>query len=782
MRHNVKVIRRRRVRPILQTCEADCGAACLAMILDYFGSAARLSDCRERCGGGRDGVTARAIAQAAQSFGLRARAFSVDPPAMRHVKLPAIIHWESDHFAVVERWSPRGVDIVDPAMGAYRLTTAEFDAGFTRLAMTFEPDARFERRRGARPSSWRAYLPVLWSLPGVRGALVQILGASLVLQVSALALPLFTQALVDHVLPSSAASNLLPILGAGLLIWVLAEAVANYLRSSLLIYLQGRLDAQMMLGFFEHMLTLPFRFFEQRASGDLLMRLGSNAVIRAMLTSQTLSMLLDGALVFTQLIILLAFDRVLGGVVFGLGVVQVALLWFTLRRVYGLTQRHLAAEAASQSYVVEAIVGIATLKASGGEARALERFSGLFFKQLHLSLKLSHLEALVETALGGLGTLAPLLLLWVGATRVLAGAMSLGTMLALNALAALFLAPLASFVSNGQRLQLVGAYLERIADVLEAEPEQDPERVQAPAGRVGRIELDHVSFRYEPQAPPVLWDISLTIAPGQKIALVGRTGAGKSTLARLLLGLYLPSEGEILYDGVPLHRLNWRTLRSQFGVVLQEPLLFSGSIRQNIAFGNPDLPMESVVEAAEQAAIHEEILRMPNAYETRLAEGGLGLSGGQRQRLALARALAHRPAVLLLDEATSHLDTVTERRIDENLSRLPVTRIVIAHRISTIDNADQNPGAIGRTDHRTRFIRGAGGRGGMVRLAREDPAPARGARRYVSGVAQRRRRGHRAHRFGRAAGTFGAAGAVSARGRPDLSARSSRRRRGSSRR
>jgi ABC-type bacteriocin/lantibiotic exporter with double-glycine peptidase domain len=280
-------------------------------------------------------------------------------------------------------------------------------------------------------------------------------------------------------------------------------------------------------------------------------------------------------------------------------------------------------------------------------------------------------------------------LLWVGALRVLDGSMSLGTMLALNALGISFLTPLASLVMNGRRFQMIGAYLERLADIVDAEPEQDLRKVRPAPALEGRIELRNVSFRYDAEAPVVLRNVSFTIEPGEKVALVGPTGSGKSTLAMLILGLYTPTEGEIRYDGIPQQELEYRTLRRQFGVVLQEAFLFSGAVRRNIAFNEPDLPMEQVIEAARLAEIHDEIAEMPMGYESRIAEGGVGFSGGQRQRLSIARALAHRPAVLVLDEATSHLDVITEARVDENLSRLACTRIVIAHRLSTVRNADR---------------------------------------------------------------------------------------------
>jgi ABC-type bacteriocin/lantibiotic exporter with double-glycine peptidase domain len=329
-----------------------------------------------------------------------------------------------------------------------------------------------------------------------------------------------------------------------------------------------------------------------------------------------------------------------------------------------------------------------TLKASGCEDRAFDHWSNLFFQQLNASLQRSHLTAVVDTAMLSLRTFSPLALLWLGALRVLDGTLSLGMMLAYNAIATAFLLPLASLVSNGQRLQLVGAHLERLRDVLDAAPEQEPSQVRAAPRLRGHIALQQVSFRYAPTAPLVLRNISLTIEPGQKIALVGRSGSGKSTLARLLLGLYQPTAGDVLYDGMPLPALNWRTLRGQFGVVLQEPVLFSGSIRQNIAMHNPGLGLEQVQAAARMAAIHEEIMALPMGYDTRIAEGGSGFSGGQRQRLALARALAHQPVILLLDEATSHLDVATERIVEQHLHQLACTRIAIAHRLSTIRNAD----------------------------------------------------------------------------------------------
>jgi ATP-binding cassette subfamily B protein len=328
------------------------------------------------------------------------------------------------------------------------------------------------------------------------------------------------------------------------------------------------------------------------------------------------------------------------------------------------------------------------LKAAGSEQHAFQRWFNFFVKQLNVSVRLNYMTSILSTLTTMLNGLAPMALLWVGTIEVLNGQMPTGTMLALCSLVGVFLAPLTSLASSGQLLQVARSHLERIADVMEAEPEQHNQEIQQPPALSGEITLQQVSFQYDEQAPKVLQDISLHISAGQKVAIVGRTGSGKSTLGKLLLGLCLPSEGEIFYDGIPLRSLDFQAVRAQLGVVVQDTRTFSGTVRQNITFNHPEMSMEQVIKAAQLAALHDDIVQMPMRYETMIAEGGNALSGGQRQRLALACALAHEPAILLLDEATSALDVVTERRIEENLKMLKCTQIIIAHRLSTVRAAD----------------------------------------------------------------------------------------------
>jgi ABC-type bacteriocin/lantibiotic exporter with double-glycine peptidase domain len=565
------------------------------------------------------------------------------------------------------------------------LSTEEFFKSFTGIVLMLEPGAHFDRTASARQRPLRGYL---WSyLKLAPLSIVQILGASLLLQLFGLAVPLLTAFVVDQILPFQM-NDTLTLLAVGLGLLMLAQVVSTWLRASVLLYVQTRVDSQMMLGFFEHLLSLPLRFFQQRSSGDLLARLVSNVVIRDTISNQLISTLLDGSLVVTYLLILFAQSATFGWLVLALGLLQVAILLASSRVIRAQATRELLAQGKAQSYAVEALVGITTLKAAGAEDRALQRWISLFFDQMNASVRRSQLSALVEVATANLRAIAPLILLVVGTAQVLSGTLQAGTMLALVTLAGAFVTPLSSLVASGKQLQLVQAHLERVADVVEAEPEQDLLAVREPPRLTGHIRLEQVSFQYAPQLPPLLHDITLTIQPGQKVAIVGRTGSGKSTLGNLLLGLYLPTQGEVFYDGLPLRQLNYQTVRAQFGVVTQGSTLFSGTIHENIALNQPGMSMEQVIQAASAAAIHEDILEMPMEYETFVAEGGSALSGGQRQRLGLARALATDPVILLLDEATSALDVVTERVVEENLQALCCTQIVIAHRLSTIRHAD----------------------------------------------------------------------------------------------
>jgi ATP-binding cassette, subfamily B, bacterial len=481
---------------------------------------------------------------------------------------------------------------------------------------------------------------------------------------------------------------LLGILALGMGTLILFQFFTSLVRAHLLLHLRTWLDARMTVGFLDHLVRLPFSFFQLRSAGDLMNRLSSNATVREILTSGVLSAMLDGTLVVIYLALLFAGSWQMALLAMGLALLQVLVLVFSRGRQRDLMARNLEVSSSAQSYEVEMLTGIQTLKAMGLEDRAVQHWSNLYVDVLNVSLERGRLQAITEAFNSTLRMASPLVTLAVGTWLALDGTLSLGEMLSLNALAGSFLTPIANMVSAGFQLQLVGSYLDRVDDVLRATPEQPESTARAAHKLQGSIQLEQVSFRYGPRSPLVLQDVTLELKAGQFIAIVGPSGAGKSTLAHLLLGLYLPTSGVIRYDGVPLQSMDLQEVRRQMGVVMQTPTLFRSDIRRNIAYADPTIPLDKVIDAARRAQVHDEIMAMPMNYDTMLAEMGTSLSGGQRQRLALARAIVHDPPILLLDEATNALDAKTERAVQDAIAEMKCTRVVIAHRLSTIQGAD----------------------------------------------------------------------------------------------
>ncbi|MFI6503975.1 peptidase domain-containing ABC transporter [Nonomuraea typhae] len=669
---------------VLQMSNADCGAACLAMVLRHFGDRVSLHEVREACAAGRDGVSAAAIVRAGGAFGLRIKGFHATPEAAEALPAPLIAHWGGDHFVVVEEVGRQRVRVADPARGRLRLSRAEFADGLGSLLLTAEPAEGFRPRRRARVPFWRTYGVALLRLPGARRILAQVLAISVIVQVLGLAMPALTRVVVDDVI-GAGVSRLGVLLAAGIAVVVLADALSRYLRGTLLLTAQGRMDGQVLHGVLGHLLRLPLRFFEQRRTGDIVARLSSVVMIREMLTGQVLATVIDSVLVLTYLVALAWLAPPVAAAVAAAVAVQALVLAATTGRVRELMARDIAAQADSQSYLVEVLGAVSMVKAGAQEQKVLRRWSQLASSWLSASMLRAHLTTVVEALSAPLRLLTPLLALAVGTAQVLAGGLSAGGMLAAAWLAAAVMAPLSALIGNAQRLQLAGAQLERLADVLQTAPEPPLTDASVRPRLDAPIRIENLSFRYDDYGPMALRDVAFTIEPGQRVAIVGSTAAGKTTLAMLLLGLYEPTSGRIVY-GDP--GADVRLLRAQVGAVLQEPVLFSGSLRDNITMGDADIDDRALATALRVACLDEDVARMPLGVGTRVSERGGGLSGGQRQRLAIARAVARRPRLLVLDEATSHLDAQTEAAIAARLRELQCTQVVIAHRLSTIRDCD----------------------------------------------------------------------------------------------
>jgi ATP-binding cassette, subfamily B, bacterial len=677
--------RRRKIIPVIrQLAATDCGPASLAMVLGYFGKNVPLDDVRRRMGISRDGVTATSLLNTGRSYGLSARAVQLEPENVANIPPGAILYWEFNHFVVLEKSGLKTIKIVDPAFGRRSISVKQFSTSFTGVALIFEPGEIFTAHKEGKDHQLTSLFGQIFQR---RDLIARIIFASLFVQSLAAIVPLLLAIVVDRVIPHSDLSLLIVLAGAYCTFQIFS-VISGYIRTQLLIHLRTDLEARFTLRFLDHLINLPYSFFQQHTSGDLMVRLGSNSTIRDMLTSSALSAMLDGTMAALYLLLLLIASVPLTLVALGLAFIRFVLLATVRWRQRRLIVETLENQARSQTFQVEMISGIETLKAMGLEQRSAETWSHLFVEGLNIAVRQGQLDALFEGCLNFLSTATTLVFLFYGAALVLRGTLSLGLMLAFSAIAAGFLGPLNSLVSAVLQMQTVEIYIERVNDVFRTAPEQTP-GVFPPIGALkGNIAVENLTFRYSTESPCVVNEVSVSFDIGSRVALVGRSGSGKSTFAKLLAGLYEPTSGRVTLDGHDLRTVNLRSVRSQFGIVTQDTHLFAGSIRSNISLSNPDMSLDQVVRSAKLASIHDDIIAMPMGYETVIHDRGLSLSGGQRQRLAIARAIASGPRILILDEATSHLDSMTEHLVANNLSSLRCTQVIVAHRLSTIMQAE----------------------------------------------------------------------------------------------
>ncbi len=674
---------KRRIPMIMQLTATECGAACLTMVLGYLGKELGLEEVRDICGPSRDGVSALAILKSAEPVGLRGRGIKVELNQLDMLQPGAtILHWQLSHWVVFAGVKRNHVEINDPAIGRRKISFEQFGKDFTGVALVFEPTQLFATQKRKR-----AIFSTIRNLIVASGLLPKIIIMWLMLQVLHLAMPILTGQLIDRVLPRSDFS-LLTVLMIGIMAMVIFQSIGDMVRGHLLLHMRTQLDVRMTLGFLDHLVGLPYSYFQLRGAADLMQRMSASNIVRDQLTSSTLSATLDGFLVVIYLGILFVGDSAMAVASLVAGVLDIGVFLVTRKRNQELLTQGIDVDIKAQQYEMDMLNAIETLKATGNEHQAVSHWSNLFVDSVNVNLTKARLSMKTEAFLGVLRTAGPLGIMATGAVRVMHGQISLGSMLALNAVTAEFLGPLLGLVHMAMSMQMVQTYLERVNDVLEAEPEQDVAKAKPAPKLAGRIELEHVSFRYAKDGPMVLADVSVKIRAGQFVAIVGRSGSGKTTLANIVLGLYKPIGGRVLFDGNDMAEMELRSIRQQMGIVNQRLTLFGSTIRENIALSDPGLSLEQVSSAARLACIHDEISAMPLGYSTPLVDGGGSISGGQKQRVALARALVRSPAILLLDEATSALDALTEAQIQKSLDSLRCTRIVIAHRLSTVRRAD----------------------------------------------------------------------------------------------
>ena len=685
----VKRARRIRRFPFVRQLDAaDCGAAALAMVCRHYGRAVSLARIRQLCFTSTDGTSLRALCRAATELGLAARPVKVSARNVAQMPLPAVVHWEGNHWVVVYDVADGHVRIADPALGLRRVRREDFEARWSGYAALFDYTDAFAQAPVEGPTA-------AWLWPFVRpfrSVLARALGLAVVAAALQMLLPVFTQVIVDRVLVEQDV-GLLNMVVLTMLVALAFMTVATVVQRYLLSFTAVRIDAATLDYLTRTLLALPMSYFTSRRTGDIQRRLAGLRQVREFLVHSAVGGMTALVQLAAALALMAVYSPLLAGVFLITAPLYLGLMRFSAKRLRPIFDDLEEGFGRYASHQIDTIEGIETVKALGAEVAFRDLMLQQFHRIARRQFRADFTVMTYEGAVGMVTFLTSALFLWFGARQVLDGHLTIGALVAFNALVALANAPITTLLNLWDNFQVAAVLLGRLDDVFQHEPEQGRarDRLQPVRTLEGRISLRNVGFRYGgPESPAILEGISLDVAAGRTVAIVGRSGSGKTTLVKCLAGLLEPTDGAILYDGVDLKTLNYRDLRRQIGFVLQDNHLFDDTIARNIAFGEDEPDMDRVMWAARVANAHEFIERLPLGYDTRIGESGLAISGGQRQRIAIARAVYLQPPVLILDEATSSLDTESERAVKENIDRLLEgrTSFVIAHRLSTVRDAD----------------------------------------------------------------------------------------------
>jgi len=669
----------------------ECGAAALGKILGYYGRIVPLEELRVVCGVSRDGVKAVNVLRAARSYGLEATGFRKEISAIKASHFPVIVFWNFNHFLVLEGYRRGKFYLNDPARGPYTLTDEEFDEGFTGITLEFSPTDEFEK--GGQK---RRMLPALAArLRGSWGSLVYIILVTLGLALLGLLTPTFMRIFIDQYLVARV-SSWLPAVFVGMLLTGLSLAVFTWLQQHYLLRLETKLSISMSGRFFWHVLRLPVDFFNQRYASEITARVGINDRVSILLSGQVATNLLNVVLVFFFLGVMYRYDPALAALSAVIALINFLVLRSTARRRVDINQRALQEEGKLLANSFNGLQMIETLKATGGESDFFARWAGYQANAVTSRQELGSTTKGLEALPTVLTAINLALLLMVGGLRIMNGQLTFGELFAINTLLSFVTVPINQIVQLGSRLQETEGDLARLDDVLRY-PE-DPQtlvqtfndQAETNAGKLsGRLELRDLTFGYSPLADPLIEGFNLKLEPGARVALVGGSGAGKSTIAKMVSGIYQSWSGDLHFDGHSRAEIPRAQMTVSMAIVNQDIYLFEGTVRDNITMWDASIPHADVIQAAKDALIHDDIAARPCGYNSMVAENGSNFSGGQRQRLEIARALVNNPTLLILDEATSALDPITEKAIDDNLRRRGCTALIVAHRLSTIRDCDE---------------------------------------------------------------------------------------------
>jgi ATP-binding cassette, subfamily C, bacterial len=684
--------RRRRTPTLLQMEAVECGAAALGIILGYHNRIVPLAELRQACGVSRDGSKASNVLVAARSYGLQAKGFKVDLAGLRKLACPYIVFWNFNHFLVVEGFAKDQVYLNDPASGPIAVPLSEFDQSFTGVTLVFEPSSTFQPG-GRKPSLIGALRD---RLQGSIGALMYCVIAGLLLVIPGLAIPTFSQMFVDNVLIEGRDDWLNPLI-LGILATAGLSGFLTLLQLQFLRRMKIKLAVGMSSRFLWHILRLPVSFYDQRFAGEISSRVRLNDSLANLLSGRLATTVISAITVVFYAAVMLQYDVVLTSIGIAFVGVNVGVWQWVSRKRVDANLRLMQEQGKVSGVSISGLQSMETLKASGLESEFFARWAGYYAKAINARQEMDNTNQTLGVLPSLLTAITSMLLLVVGGLRVMDGALSIGMLIAFQAMMQKFLEPVNNLVSLAGELQEMEGNLGRLDDVLQNAI--DPEVIEATvegnalsAAGVrlqGYLELRNLTFGYNRSGAPLIEDFNLSLKPGQRVALVGGSGSGKSTVAKLVCGLYEPWDGEILFDHQPRKQIPRPILTHSIALVEQDISLFAGSVRDNLTLWDSTVPFSQLVRACKDAAIQEVILSMPGGYNADLTEGATNLSGGQRQRLEIARAFVNHPSILVMDEATSALDTETEKIIDQKLRERGCTCVIVAHRLSTIRDCDE---------------------------------------------------------------------------------------------
>lgn len=674
--------------PVVMQMEAlECGAACLCMVLAYHGKWIPLEQARADLGVSRDGSSARSIVKAARNYGLKAEGYRMEPAALQQIDLPAILHWSFNHFVVLNGFKKGKAVLNDPGRGTVEVSLEEFDQNFTGIVLRFERTERFVP--GGRPRSvWgfakerlRGTAPA-FSFQALTGLITSGIG---------MVIPLFSKVFLDNILTGKNREWLMPFTGMALFMLVFQFAVAT-IQGIYWLKIQGKLAVSANAGFVWHVLRLPVGFFAQRFTGDIVGRQNSNENIAATLIGQLAPVCMNVAMLALYLLVMLRYNAALSFVGIAAALINLAVVRLMTKRRINMSREMMMSKGKLSGVTMSGFEMMETIKAAGAESGFFSRWAGYYARQENARIAFAKSSVIYEIIPGLLSQAANIAVLTIGVVLILGGSFTIGMLMAFQGFLSSFLGPVGQLLGVGQSFMEMRSQMERVEDVMcyPTDVPDEEEGVHAAQDKMtGEISVEHLTFGYNKLSTPLIEDFSLHVEPGRSVAIVGGSGGGKSTVAKLIAGLYPPWSGDIRFGGLTRTEIDRGVFTGSLAVVDQDIVLFEDTVRANVAMWDDSIDEATIIAACKDAQIHEDIVRREGGYAHVIREGGKNFSGGQRQRFEIARVLAKEPAILILDEATSALDAKTEQVIMEAVKTRGITLILIAHRLSTIRDCDE---------------------------------------------------------------------------------------------